>query len=127
MISALVVPEKDSNTVMEPILSLGTLKIEAGTCVQTGLCPLLARSRHSRLHCTCPLLGVKRASQIRALTPGPECRRFFRCYFWSASTEIEHDPIDFRDSHWSYTAGLWSIASSGLRGPMVRSDRDRHR
>ena len=55
-----------------------------------GLCPLLAQSRHERVHCTCPLSGVKRnavASDHRAsssickryaattdfLTPHAEC------------------------------------------------------
>jgi len=51
----------------------------------------------------------------------------FRCYFWRESTEIEHDPNDFRCSHYSYTAGLWSIASGSLRGPMVRGAGDGQR
>jgi hypothetical protein len=51
----------------------------------------------------------------------------FRCYVWRASTEIEHDPNDFRCSHCSYTAGLWSTASSSLRGPMVRGAGDGQR
>ena len=29
----------------------------------TGASPLLAQSGHAELHCTCPLLGVKRTSQ----------------------------------------------------------------
>ena len=28
--------------------------------LREDVCPLLAQSRHGRVHCTCPLLGVKR-------------------------------------------------------------------
>src|SRR5262247_351229 len=30
--------------------------------------PLLAQSRHGRVHCTCPLLGVKRTSRFASIT-----------------------------------------------------------
>ena len=31
---------------------------------QLHACPLLAQSGHAELHCTCPLLGVKRTSLV---------------------------------------------------------------
>jgi len=44
----------------------------------TALCPLLALSGHARMHCKCPLLGVKRTLVLQ------RCRTF-PAPAWSAS------------------------------------------